>query len=161
MVCLDSLQQEKIVSQLTSQFARGSFFIVMSKVPRLLLYWLATLAGLTGVLAEGISLLKNLKDKLFDPDYSLLLNSYDYFSAGVIFLLSLMLLILVHIGHVVAGGFHISGFRKQSDSVKLPGNPSGAASLPPESGAAQMQMDKENKETADEKLSRLLKSKKE
>ena len=132
----------------------------MSNVPRFLLYWLAVLAGVAGVLVEGISLLKNWKERLFDPDYSPLLSSYDSFSAEVIFLLSLMLLILVHIGHVVGGGLHISRSRKPVSSGKEPGDASPSAVLvsqPLEPLGAQAQTDKE---TADEKLTRLLKQKK-
>jgi hypothetical protein len=133
----------------------------MLKVPRLLLYWLAVLAGVTGVLAEGISLFKNWMERLADPNYSYLLSAYDYFSAEVIFLLSLMLLIVVHIGHVVGGGFHLSGSRKPVSSGKQPGDSplsAGLTSQSPEPLGAQAQADKE---TADEKLARLLKQGKE
>jgi len=133
----------------------------MSRLPRFLLYWLALLAGVTGVLVEGISLLKNWVQRLEDPDYSYLLSAYDYFSAEVIFLLSLMLLIVVHIGHVVGGGLHISRSKKPVSSGKQPDDPpltagSTSQSLEPPGTPAQA-----DKETADEKLARLLKQKKE
>lgn len=136
-------------------------FTIMSRVPRLLLYWLAVLAGVTGVLVEGISLLKSWKERLFDPDYSLLLSSYDFFSAEVIFLLSLMLLVVVHIGHVIGGGFHISRSKKPVSPGKQQGDSPSTTGLNSQSSeplGAQAQTDKE---TADEKLTRLLKQKKE
>lgn len=136
-------------------------FTIMSRVLRFLLYWLAVLAGVTGVLVEGVSLLKNWKERLFDPDYSPLLSSYDFFSAEVIFLLSLVLLIAVHIGHVVGGGLHFSRSRKPAASGNQPGDapPSAdSASQSREPLGASAQTDKE---TADEKLTRLLKQKKE
>jgi len=119
------------------------------------------LAGVTGVLVEGVSLLKNWKERLFDPDYSPLLSSYDFFSAEVIFLLSLVLLIVVHIGHVVGDGFHISKSKEPVSSGKPQGDSPVSAGLipqPPEPLGTQAQTDKE---TADEKLTRLLKQKKE
>lgn len=128
----------------------------MLRVIRFLLYWLAVLAGVTGVLVEGISLLKNWMER-FNPDYSPLLSSYDFFSAEVIFLLSLILLIVVHIGHVVGGGLHISRSRKPVLPGKQPGDSSLSAGLTSQSlepPGAQAQTDKE---TADEKLAQLLK----
>jgi len=72
-----------------------------------------------------------------------------------------MLLIVVHIGHVVGGGFHIPRSRKPVSSGKQPGDPplsAGLISQSPKPHEAPAQMDKE---TADEKLTRLLKQEKE
>jgi len=80
----------------------------MHKVPRFLLYWFATLAGLTGVVVGVVSLFENWKKRSFDSDYALLSSSSDYFASAVVLLLSLTLLILVHIGHVLAGGLHLA-----------------------------------------------------
>ena len=80
----------------------------MLKVPRFLLYWFACLAGLTGVMVGVISLYENWRKRSFDSDYALLSSSSDYFSSAVLLLLSLMLLVLVHIGHVLAGGLQLT-----------------------------------------------------
>ncbi len=125
-----------------------------------MLYWLAVLAGVTGVLVEGISLLKNWMER-FNPDYSPLLSSYDFFSAEVIFLLSLILLIVVHIGHVVGGGLHISRSRKPVLPGKQPGDSSLSAGLTTQSLEPPGAPAQADKETSDEKLARLLKRKKE
>jgi|SRR5208337_4036904 len=133
----------------------------MLRLIRLLLYWLAVLAGVTGVLVEGLSLLKNWTQRLEDPNYSYLLSAYDYFSAEVIFLLSLMLLIVVHIGHVVGGGLLISKSKEPVSSGPHQGESPKSTSLTspsPETLGAPAQIDKE---TADEKLARLLKQKQE
>jgi len=127
----------------------------MSRIPRFLIYWLAVLAGVTGVLVEGVSLVKNWMQQ-FNPEYSYLLSAYDFFSAEVIFLLSLMLLIVVHIGHVVGGGLHISKSKEPVSPGKQRGDSSvsaGSTSQSSELPEAQKQTDQE---TADEKLTRLL-----
>ena len=132
----------------------------MSRIPRFLLYWLAVLAGITGVLVEGVSLVKNWMQQ-FNPEYSYLLSAYDFFSAEVIFLLSLMLLIVVHIGHVVGGGLNISKPKESISPGKQRGDSAlsaGSTAPSPELLEAQAQTDKE---TADEKLARLLRQKKE
>jgi len=112
------------------------------------------------VLVEGISLLKNWMERLFEPDYSPLLNSYDFFSAEVIFLLSLTLLIVVHIGHVVGGGFHISRTEKPNSSAKPQDDSplsAGLISPSPEHLGTQAQTDRA---TADERLESLVKKSK-
>jgi hypothetical protein len=132
----------------------------MLRVPRFLLYWLALLAGVTGVSVEGISLLKNWKERLLDPDYSPLLSFYDYFSAEVIFLLSLMLLILVHIGHVVGGRFHISRTEKPISSAKQQVGSLLSADLVSQSQEYLGTQAQTDKATADERLAPLVKKSK-
>jgi len=88
----------------------------MFKVPRFLLYWFAILAGTTGVAVGVILLIENWRKRSFDSDYALLSSSSDFFSWAVILLLSLMLLILVHIGHVLTGGLRFT----EADKSVLP-----------------------------------------
>jgi len=54
---------------------------------------------------------------------------YDRFSSEVIFILSLMLLIVVHIGHVLAGGLH---FSKPGKGVLRETQPGSAPQVPPQ-----------------------------
>jgi hypothetical protein len=72
-----------------------------------------------------------------------------------------MLLIVVHIGHVLGGGLHISRSKKPVSSGKQQDDSPLTAGLTSQSLGplgAQAQTDKE---TTDEKLARLLKQKKE
>jgi hypothetical protein len=70
----------------------------MSKLYRFVLFWLARLAGITGLIAGGKSLGKYLVARFKDPYF----DSFSYndlvFSGGVIFLLSLLVLIFVEVG---------------------------------------------------------------
>jgi hypothetical protein len=81
---------------------------------RFLLYWLATLTGVAGLLDGGIPLLRYAAASLAGNKYEayLVLSSYDRFSEEVILMLSLTLLILVHIGHVLAGGLRFTKLEK-------------------------------------------------
>ena len=125
----------------------------MLKVPRLLLYWFATLAGTAGVVVGVRSLFENWKRQSFDADYALLSSSSDFFSAAVILLLSLVLLILIHLGHVLAGGLRLT---KRDKATVPPGTQTG--STPPtaskKSDAAQLPPDVP---PSNEKLAHLLK----
>ncbi|MGO8838270.1 MAG: hypothetical protein ACLQAH_12705 [Limisphaerales bacterium] len=137
--------------------------VVTLRLPRFLVYCLAVFTGVLGLLDGGIPLVKYAAERLASNNYEayLVLSSYDRFSAEVIFILSLMLLILVHIGHAVGGGLHISNAREQvSSGRQQSGSPLSAGltsqSLDPPGTPAQT-----DKETADEKLARLLKQKQE
>jgi hypothetical protein len=90
----------------------------MLRLSRFLLYWLAVLVGVAGLLDGGIPLLKYAGERLAGNHYEayLALSSYDRFSEEVIFMLSLMLLILFHLGHVLAGGLR---FPKPEKPVSL------------------------------------------
>ncbi len=72
--------------------------MAMTRCYRFVLFWLARLAGLIGLVAGGKSLLKYALARLKDPYF----DSFSYndlvFSGGVIFLLSLLVLIFVEVG---------------------------------------------------------------
>jgi len=91
----------------------------MTKLCGFLLYCLAVFVGLTGLLTGGLPLLeyaiKRLEGNGFDA-YAVL-DTYDRFYSEVILILSLMLLILVHIGHALAGGLRLA---KPRQSVPTP-----------------------------------------
>ena len=86
----------------------------MYRLPRFLLYCFAIFIGVAGLLEGGWPLLQyaieRLEGKYFDA-YALL-STYDRFSSEVILILSLMLLIVVHIGHVLAGGLRLAKPKK-------------------------------------------------
>jgi hypothetical protein len=86
------------------------WIVAMLRLSRFLLYCVAAFAGVAGLLAGGIPLLKYAAERLAGNNYEayLALSSYDRFSEEVIFMLSLMLLILVHLGHVLAGGLRFT-----------------------------------------------------
>lgn len=95
----------------------------MLRLSRFSLYCFAVFIGVAGLLEGGVPLLKyaveRMKGDYFDA-YTVL-SSYDRFSSEVILLLSLMLLLVVHIGHVLAGGLR---FTKSGKSIP-PDVPSG------------------------------------
>ena len=70
----------------------------MAKIYRFLLLWLARLAGVVGLIAGGKSLAKYAVARFKDPYF----DSFSYndlvFSGGVIFLLSLLVLIFAEVG---------------------------------------------------------------
>ncbi len=129
----------------------------MFRLFRLLLYCLAVFIGVAGLLEGGVPLLKYTYERLAgnDIDAYAVLSTYDRFSSEVILILSLMLLIVVHIGHVLAGGLR---FTKTEKPVSLRAQSAGltSRSLKPPEAPAQT-----DKATADEKLARLLKQKQE
>jgi len=115
----------------------------MSRLPGFLLYWLAVLIGVAGLLNGGLPLLKyaikQLEGNNFGADLDL--DSYNPFPSEIILMLSLMLLILVHIGHVLAGGLRFTKSGKVVAPEIQPGvlsqtpprtsNPSPSESVPP------------------------------
>lgn len=135
----------------------------MPRIFTLLLYCLAVFVGVVGLLKGGVPLLKYavecLKGNYFDA-YALL-SSYDRFSSEVILILSLMLLIVVHIGHVLTRGLSSAKSEKLVSSQKQQDDSPMSAGLTPQSLeplGAPVQTDKE---TSDEKLGRLLRQKQE
>jgi len=83
---------------------------VMFRRLRFLLYCFAVFIGVAGLVEGGLPLAKyayeRLQGKYFDA--YVILSAYDRFSSEVILILSLMLLIVVHIGHVLAGGLRFT-----------------------------------------------------
>ena len=135
----------------------------MFRIFSFLLYCLAVFIGVAGLLEGGLPLLQytieRLEGKYFDA-YAVL-SSYDRFSSEVILILSLMLLLVVHIGHVLTRGLSFARpekpvlSRKQQDESPLS---AGLISQSLEPPRAQVPTDKES---TDEKLGRLLKQRKE
>jgi len=82
----------------------------MLRLIRFLLYCFAVFIGMAGLLEGGIPLLKYTAERLAGHNYEayMELSAYDRFSSEIIVILSLMLLLLVHIGHVFAGGLRWS-----------------------------------------------------
>ena len=101
----------------------------MFRLFRFLLYCLAVFIGVAGLLEGGLPLLQytieRLEGKYFDA-YELL-GSYDRFCSEVILILSLMLLLVVHIGHVLAGGLR---FTKTEKPVPLRAQSAGSPPPP-------------------------------
>ena len=87
---------------------------------RFLLYCLSSVAGIVGLVVGGAPVIGHVVDRLFARSYSV--NYDELFRSAVIFLLSLILLILVHLGHRLAGAFSVSLPKKPeaSDSARKP-----------------------------------------
>ena len=80
---------------------------------RFLLYCVSVVAGIVGLIDGGCPVIAYIwKYKLFPR--SGVLNDDELFRNTVIFFLSLILLILVHIGHRIVGAFDISSSKKAS-----------------------------------------------
>ena len=131
----------------------------MKRVLRSLLYGLAMLAGISGLVAGGKSLGKYAWARMNDPYF----DSFSYndlvFSGGVIFLLSLILLIFAEVGSTLSRTFNPPKPKKaDSASKKSGGSPKTASpgDLPTQAPEVEDQTDQES---ADEKLARILKPK--
>lgn len=129
----------------------------MKRFLRGFLYWLAVLAGITGLATGGKLLGKYALARLNDPYF----DSFSYndlvFSGGVIFILSLILLIFADIGHLLGKNFiplktEKAAAKPAGESFKTAGSAAATAALP----APEPETDQES---ADEKLARLLKQK--
>ena len=131
----------------------------MKRVLRSLLYWIAVLAGITGLVAGGKSLGKYALARMNDPYF----DSFSYndlvFSGGVIFLLSLILLIFADVGSTLSRTFNPPKPKKADATSKKSSGSSkttGPGTLPTQAPEPEDQSDQES---ADEKLARLLKQK--
>jgi hypothetical protein len=128
----------------------------MTRFLRRLLYWLALVAGLIGLVAGGRLLAKYAVARFNDPYF----DSFSYndlvFSGGVIFLLSLMLLIFTDLARTLSG-FAPPGPGKTAAIPAPPGEIAKfGGATPPATPAPIAEPDRES---ADEKLARLLKQK--
>ena len=85
---------------------------------RFLLYCLSSVAGVVGVFVGGVPVVDYVWRRSFAMSYSV--ESDQLFRETVVFFLSLILLILVHLGHRLAGAF----------DTRLPKRP--AAQEPPD-----------------------------
>ena len=133
----------------------------MTRFIRTLLYWLARLAGLIGLFAGGKSLVKYVLARLKDPYF----DSFSYndlvFSGGVIFLLSILVLIFTDIGLLL----HRVARSPAPTSPGLPIPPGGTqnkmTALASQAGAGPETEPVVPAESPDAKLARLLKQKEE
>jgi hypothetical protein len=73
---------------------------------RFLLYCLSSVAGVVGSVVGGCPVISYVFLRLFGFSYSVVYE--ELFHSAVIFFLSLILLILVHIGHRLVGAFSMS-----------------------------------------------------
>ncbi len=128
----------------------------MTRILRGLLYWLAMVAGLIGLAAGGRLLIKYALARFKDPYF----DSFSYndlvFSGGVIFLISLMLLIFADLARTLGRAFP-PGDAKPGTLPAIPGET--GKSVAPASPAAPAPAPEASRESADEKLARLLKQK--
>jgi len=132
----------------------------MAKTYRFLLFWLARLAGIIGLIAGGKSLAKYAVARFKDPYF----DSFSYndlvFSGGVIFLLSLLVLIFVE----AAASLGRAGHSAPEGPVAPPVPTGGKPARPPGPAAAGPSLEPEpvvEVESPDAKLARLLKHKEE
>jgi hypothetical protein len=133
----------------------------MLKLLRTLLYWLARVAGVIGLVAGGKSLGKYALARLNDPYF----DSFSYndlvFSGGVIFLLSLLVLIFADVGHSLGKNsrpFPAENSGEKAKPAPPPAKTTGPAPLISPAPGSEPEGDRES---ADEKLERLLKQKNE
>jgi len=73
---------------------------------RFLFYCLSLVAGIVGLALGGAPVISHAVDRLLGRSYSIVYD--EFFRHAVIFFLSLILLILVHLGHRLAGAFDLS-----------------------------------------------------
>ena len=129
----------------------------MRKFLRSTLYWLARLAGIIGLVTGGKLLVKYALARLNDPYFDAFSYNDLVFSGGVIFLLSLLLLIFADVGRLLAR--HLDAAKPETTAAA--GEPA-KTSAPPASPAPLPAPEPEaDRESADEKLARLLKQKRE
>jgi hypothetical protein len=123
----------------------------MTRLFRHLLYWLARLAGLTGLFAGGKSLAKYAVASFKDPYF----DSFSYndlvFSGGVIFLLSLLVLIFAE----VAGHLERAACSAPAKPADKPGTPD--VKPAPPTPADVRPVPEKSPESPDAKLARLVK----
>jgi hypothetical protein len=110
------------------------------------------MAGIVGLVTGGKSLVKYLLARFNDPYF----DSFSYndlvFSGGVIFLLSLILLIFTDLAHRLGGASLAAKPEKPGSSSKSAQEPVQPATQTGPASEPEL-----NRESADEKLARLLK----
>lgn len=127
----------------------------MLKIIRNVLYGLAIVTGVEGLFAGGVPVAKYLLEMLHDSDYSHYYDTSYIYEPGMIFLLSLILLIGVRICFALDGRIRPVNPSEEVPSGKKPAAPAPAKDVSPPSGAAETPAQPEK--SADEKLTRLLK----
>ncbi len=131
--------------------------IAMTRCYCFVLFWLARVAGLIGLVAGGKSLVKYALARLKDPYF----DSFSYndlvFSGGVIFLLSLLVLILVELGKNVGRTSPVQPVGATSASVPGSGAEDQATMTNRAAGAKAEAVLVVTEASPDAKLARLLK----
>ena len=131
----------------------------MLKLLRTSLYWLARVAGIIGLVAGGKSLGKYLLARLNDPYF----DSFSYndlvFSGGVIFLLSLLVLIFADVGQSLGKSLRPASAENSGARPRPAGSSAKSAELASPAAPFPETENEADHESADEKLTRLLKQK--
>jgi len=125
----------------------------MLKIFIFMLYFLAVLTGVAGLIAGGVPLVNYALERWRDPEFDYYSNFGLVSTAGNIITLSLMLLIFVHVSYVIQRGFRATPKKPES-----PGRLQLNSSLSPDpiSPPVEPQKKQPAAETPDEKLARLI-----
>jgi hypothetical protein len=131
----------------------------MLKIIRYALYSLAIMAGVLGLFVGGIPLVEYVLEMLHDAEYRYYYDTHYLNEPEIIFLLSMILLVGVRIAMGLDKGIRPANPPDSGLSAKKPVAPAPAEETSQPSVAADTTA--LPVETADEKLTRLLKQKKE
>ena len=131
----------------------------MSRALVFLLYCLAVLSGVEGLVVGGVPLVNYALTRWRDPGYDFYSNFGMVSTAASIVILSLILLIFVHISYMIRGRFH-PHLKKPVSFGKLP-PPDSSLIAKSFSQPAETPKEQPAEETPDEKLARLINMKKE
>ena len=131
----------------------------MFKLIRLGLYGLATTAGVAGLFAGGVPLAKFAWKYWRDHQYGYYYDANSLYFPEIVFLLSLSLLVFVHLGLVVGKGNREAGSKPELTRKPAQNPPASLAGNLPAAGPAGPSA-QAGRESADEKLARLLHQKK-
>ena len=133
----------------------------MIRFLRVVLYVLAIASGMFGLVAGGKSLAKYAIARLKDPYF----DSFSYndliLSGSVIFLLSLLVLIFVDISLTLGRALRSPRPEKKESAARPAGLPAKSIDTNPPSLPEPSAESESDRESADEKLARLLKQKNE
>ncbi len=130
----------------------------MLKIIRIVLYSLAISTGVAGLFVGGTPLVKYAWQWLHDHEYGYYYDPNYLFSPEVIFILSVILLVFVHISFLVGKNIHATGSEKSDSPAKPVENSNSTAEK--DLSPTQVAATTAPTETADEKLARLLRQKK-
>lgn len=130
----------------------------MLRAVAFLLYSVAILTGVAGLIAGGIPLATYILARWRNPSVDYELN-FDFISKALnVFMLSIILLIFVHVSHVIRSRFRNNPQKTVSSGKPQPDSSPQAKSIPQ---PAEAQKKQPVEETPDEKLARLITVKKE
>jgi hypothetical protein len=130
---------------------------MMSRALVFLLYGVAVLIGVAGLIIGGVPLVNYTLMRWRDPTYDYYSNFGMVSTAVNIVILSLLLLIFVHISHVIRCRFQSNPKKPVLSSKQQTGSSLPANSI---SQPAETSKDQPAEETPDQKLARLINMKK-